>query len=861
MELALVIGSGRLVAEVPMKPILALLSLLLASAALADAGVQVWEDTLTLPTYQEGPPDPNPPFDLFTGGNYFYPYTWRINFLRTATSHSWRALMLENEYLKCTVLPDLGGRLYSCLDKLSGRQMFYANSSVKKDWIALRGSWVALGMELNFPVGHSWVTVSPVDWAITENPDGSASAWVGNTDRVYGMQWRVEFVLRPGVAALEQRVTLHNRSDSRYRYYWWANAAVQVEDPTTTFIMPTRLAEIHGLPELITWPVSQGVDLSVTGNNTAQLGLFAFGCREEFFGVYHPTSRSGVVHYATLADAPGKKTWVWGPDGDAYVRSALSDNNTTYVEVQGGALNDQSTFAYLDPQQTRSFTEYWVPARSLGGITRANLYGILNLQRTKDSTGNDILLVEFSPSRVLSGATVRLWKFAEKVLDEMVMLDPASNYVARIRNPGANNLYAFQLLDADGRQLMLHAENQYDAANPSEYPNRHLPVPDYSVQKTEDDFLAVADANERNGNLVPAATFYQSGLAQFPSSARLLKAGGRLSVSMNRFQEGLDRLVPAQAALPGDPEIRYYLGVAHAGLGVDASARLQWEAIRTDPNWGPAASLQLACLLSRAGDYQNALTTLRSSFPGITPGIRAGAVEVALLRLLERWDEAAVRLRYWRSLDPADSALRHEQHRQGAWDPAFWHHLAADPERILDLATHYIQLGVYFDALLALARYYPSVDALESEPSAVAPAEHPLVTYYMAYCKEKVGLSGKDDYVRAATLSSRYIFPNRPGTLPVLQAALQRNSSDATAHYLLGSLYMSFQMVDQAIAEWSKARALRPDLPSLHRNLGRALLDVKKDPHAALPVLLEGLQYEPGNSDLQSALQRAQSLQ
>ena len=117
--------------------------------------VKVWQDTLSLVTYQEGPPDPNPPFDLFTDSNFFYPYTWRTNFLRTSEMHSWRTLNLENEYLKCTVLPDLGGRLYSCLDKLSGRQMFYANPSIKKDWIALRGSWIAAGLELNFPVGHS----------------------------------------------------------------------------------------------------------------------------------------------------------------------------------------------------------------------------------------------------------------------------------------------------------------------------------------------------------------------------------------------------------------------------------------------------------------------------------------------------------------------------------------------------------------------------------------------------------------------------------------------------------------------------------------------------------------------------------
>src|SRR5258707_3230913 len=131
----------------------------------------VSEGTLSLPTHIEGLPDSNPPFDVFLSGDFFYPYTMRTNFPNQVVSHAWRALNLENEYLKCTVLPDLGGHLYTCLDKLSGRQMFYANSAVKKRWIALRGAWVAMGIELNFPVAHSWVTVSPVDYATSQNAD------------------------------------------------------------------------------------------------------------------------------------------------------------------------------------------------------------------------------------------------------------------------------------------------------------------------------------------------------------------------------------------------------------------------------------------------------------------------------------------------------------------------------------------------------------------------------------------------------------------------------------------------------------------------------------------------------------------
>src|SRR4029077_4140851 len=96
------------------------------------AQVRVWEGVLNLPAYEEGLPDPNPPFDQFSAGRFNYPYTLRNNLTSRRANHEWRAIYLENEYLQCSVLPDIGGHLYTCLDKISGKSMFYANSSIKK---------------------------------------------------------------------------------------------------------------------------------------------------------------------------------------------------------------------------------------------------------------------------------------------------------------------------------------------------------------------------------------------------------------------------------------------------------------------------------------------------------------------------------------------------------------------------------------------------------------------------------------------------------------------------------------------------------------------------------------------------------
>ena len=328
------------------------------------AAVRVWSGILQIPTYAEGPANPNPPFDLFSFGRFNYPYPIRDALTDRRDVVGWRTLNLENEYLRLTVLPDLGGHIYSCLDKRSGREMFYANTAIKKALIGYRGAWAAFGVEFNFPVSHNWVSMSPVDFATAQHPDGSASIWVGNSDQVYRSRWRVELRLRPGRTALEQHVELYNPSDVRHRYYWWNNAAVQVwEDSHLAY--PTEVMATHGFTSIEPWPIDrQGRDLSVIRNQTdGPVSLFTHRTREGFVGVYHPHTNSGTAHVAS-PDLPAHKVWSWGYDRDAAAwRTALSDDDSAYVELQAGLFRNQETYAFLEPQESVRFSEHWLPVR------------------------------------------------------------------------------------------------------------------------------------------------------------------------------------------------------------------------------------------------------------------------------------------------------------------------------------------------------------------------------------------------------------------------------------------------------------------------------------------------------------------
>lgn len=771
------------------------------------ADVKVWQGVLTLPTYQEGPPDPNPPFDQFAGTKFNYPYTLRENITDRRVDTAWRAVYLENEYLKCSVLPDIGGHLYTCTDKISGEPMFYANPSIKKAQIGYRGAWAAFGIEFNFPVSHNWVSMSPVDFSFAKNGDGSASVFVGNIDRPYGMQWTVELRLAPGSTLLEERVTLYNRSDVRHRFYWWNNAGVRVWDDSKIWY-PMRWSASHGFTEVDTWPVnSAGIDLSVIRNQTGgAVSRFVHGSREPFMGIYHPKTQTGVAHYADYADLPAKKIWSWGVDPDGLDwRRALSDDNSAYVEVQAGPMRNQETYAFLEPRQSIHFTEYWMPVRAIGGITRASLAGVLHLHR--EGAG---MLAAFNTNTAVAGARVRILDGPRVLREDTVDLAPERTWKLEIANAPQSHL-TFELWDAAGHALMRQTEGEYDWTPAAEIHTGAQARPPLGGPLDSGNDL------ELNGNLLGAYEVYDRALQKTPDDQALRVAAGRLAASLLRYADAVRWLEPAQARATYDPEIAYYLALAYQGLGRIRDARLQFETARRMPRFHAAASLKLGELLAREGDRA-----------------KAGAY-------LEEADDPRAK-EEWMALQP------------NAAKPSL---SSSDAERVLALAAQYMRLGLWREALALLAREYPQVPPEQSEPGIPLPQQHPVVAYYRAFCRQRLGEPAAADYDLAAKLPAAFVFPNGAQTLEVIEAAMRERPRDATAHFLLGELRMASGLVDAAIDEWRTAQKLNPSIPVLQANLGRALLQIKRDVPAAAEAFRAGLTADPSNTEIYAGLASA----
>ena len=664
--------------------------------------------------------------------------------------------------------------------------------------------------------------MSPVDFTYAKNGDGSASVFVSNIDRPYGMQWTVELRLAPASTVLEERVTLFNRSDVRHRFYWWNNAGVRVWDDSRIWY-PMRWSASHGFTDVDTWPVdSSGVDLSVIRNQTrGTVSRFVHGSREPFMGVYHPHTQTGVAHYADYADLPAKKIWSWGVDADGLDwRRALSDDNSAYVEVQAGLMRNQETYAFLEPRQSIHFTEYWMPVRAIGGISRANLAGVLYLHRENGS-----LVAAFNANRAVVGAKARVLDGRRLLREETVDLAPERTWKVEIASAPQSRL-TLEIADAAGGTLMRQTEGEYDWTPESEIHPGAQPRPPAGGP------LATGADLELNGNLPAAYDVYERALGQSPDDPALRVAAGRLAAALLRYQDAVRWLEPAQAAATQDAEIAYYLGLAYQGLGRTRQARLEFETARRMPRFRAAGSVKLGELLAREGDLALASRYLEEALHTEPGDQRALEEWIALERARGRTPQAA---------KPALSLFLSAE-------------TGSDAGRVLFIAAEYMRLGLWREALAVLSRTYPQVPPEEAEPGIPLPQQHPVVAYYRAFCRQKLGEPAAADYDLAAKLPTAYVFPYGAQTLEVMEAAVHERPRDATAHFLLGSLRMASGLTDAAIEEWRTAQQLNPSLPVVSADLGRVLLHIKRDVPAAADAFRAGVAADPSNTEIYAGL-------
>lgn len=109
--------------------------------------------------------DPNP-VPLLTP---LYPYFRYDGFTDKPVQKEWKVVELENDYIKVMILPEVGGKIWTAIEKSTGQPFIYYNHVVKFRDIAMRGPYTSGGLELNYGIiGHTPNCATPVDYIIEE---------------------------------------------------------------------------------------------------------------------------------------------------------------------------------------------------------------------------------------------------------------------------------------------------------------------------------------------------------------------------------------------------------------------------------------------------------------------------------------------------------------------------------------------------------------------------------------------------------------------------------------------------------------------------------------------------------------------
>lgn len=290
---------------------------------------------------------------------------------------SFVALTLENEFLRLTVLPELGGRLHRAIYKPAGYDLFYHNDAIRAQLVSSRGAWYAGGVEFNFPVSHSLTTHTGVEYATGKYADGSAAIFLANTCRMSRMRWQVAIRLAPASSAIAFHTRLLNRTAWPQRYYYWLNAAVPQGPQIRYHFSASKLVghtqEVGGtVTRLDSFPMMRnGSDARIPAKLRDTTSVFMLDNNSGFFGYYDLDADLGLVRSAPVRDVPGNKIWSWGDTdyGNRFNQRLVPPGGQYYGELQSGRPESQTDWAIIEPFEVIEAAETWYPIPKLGGMT------------------------------------------------------------------------------------------------------------------------------------------------------------------------------------------------------------------------------------------------------------------------------------------------------------------------------------------------------------------------------------------------------------------------------------------------------------------------------------------------------------
>ncbi len=807
--------------------------------------VEVWEQEIVIPTYDVGKPDPNPMFlekRVYQGSSgKVYPLPVIDKICDEKIDRTYRAVWLENDYLRIMLLPELGGRVQRAYDKTNGYDFVYYNEVIKPALVGLAGPWISGGIEFNWPQLPRPSTCMPTDYLLCDNFDGCKPVRISEVDRMYGTKGMASFTLYPDLAYLEIKGQLYNPTPLPQTFLWWANPAVAVNDDTQSIFPPdVRAVMDHGKRAVSRFPIAtgvyykhdygEGVDISRYKNIPVPTSYMAYHSDYDFVGGYDYGREAGVLHIADHHISPGKKQWTWGCGdfGQAWDRN-LTDENGPYIELMTGMFTDnQPDFTWLKPYEEKTFTQFFMPYKKVGAVKNASTDVVMGMEVEQGSAKLSVYA-----TRIFPHAVVRLSAGSEVLFESEARLSPV-DVLCETVSIGEHKPHELTLSVLDGERRLLSYQPAPDSIEKQPEPAQAAPEP--AQIATQEELLLTAQHLEqyRHATYAPDP-YYLEGLRRDPLDSRINNAYGLLLMRRGLFQESEQCFRRAIQRLtyrnpnPYDSEPYLNLGLSLRFQGRDSEAYDAFYKATWSDAQQEAAFYELAAIAAARGDDSEALAFVERALVKNAHNVKACGLRALLLKRMGRSTEASEAVQANLALDPFDyvSRLLITDH-QG--DEQTLSMMRNDPQTFLNVARDLLWWGCFEQAESVLK---------------LCTASHPLLGYYIAYCRARLGADASEALAQAAACDPAYCFPNALEDIEILTYAMDANEKDAKAPYYLGNLMYDRKRYAEARGLWERSAKLDEAYPTVWRNLALVYYNKEDRRDDALAALNKAHELDP----------------
>jgi len=622
---------------------------------------------------------------------------------------------------------------------------------------------------------------------------------------------------------------------------WWANPAVKVNDHYQSVFPPDVYAVFdHGKRDVSSFPIatgtyykvdySPGTDISRYKNIPVPTSYMAIQSKYDFMGGYEHDSEAGLLHVANHHVSPGKKQWTWGHSdfGQAWDRN-LTDEDGPYIELMTGMFTDnQPDFSWIQPNEEKTFEQYFMPYAKLGMVKNATKEAMLNLE----ISGNTVHLMAYATA-VFNNASIRLYKEGQLIFEEQTTLSPAQVFQKELTGIEAVSAALKMVVqDAAGTVLVQYQpEKQTLLTIPPAATAAKNPA---DIDSIEELYLNGLHLEQYRHATFVATDYYLEALHRQPADSRnnnamglWLLRHGKFAAAEPYFRTAI-KTITSRNPNPYDGEALYnfgYLLLLQSRLdeAVAFFYKATWNAA-----WQDTSYLALARIAAKQNNISAALQLIEKSLIKNYHSHTARHLKVALLRVGKQPENALQLIQESLVIDPFNYGCLYEKYLVTKEETILQQLVTLMGGRVqtyIEYAFDYAHAGFYQQAIDLLGVYANGSNTA-----------HPMVFYYMGWC---TGLLGKAAmalayFKQAESVSPDYCFPHRIEDVLVLQKAIDINPADAKALYYLGNFWYDKRQYPEAIGCWEKSKMMDDGFATVHRNLCLAYFNKAKDTEKAL---------------------------